>query len=111
MDDETELNRRAFFALRGGSEDILGDLISLLRSDEEIARAVRDGLADVLDTGLFGIRLELTGEGPAKAAFVSRNRRLLWMKMARWMEARIASGEKRKDAITAAEKEFGAGEK
>lgn len=60
--DCDELNRRAFFALRGHSQSVAGDLIALLRSGVPIAPEVREELAAALDGGTIdGVALIPTG--------------------------------------------------
>jgi len=78
--EETELNRRAFFALEGGSLDCTGDLIRLLRSSDPIHPIVRERIAEALDGGTIGgARLVLTdhkGMRDVYRGIASRHRKL-----------------------------------
>ena len=103
------LNLKAWSALEGASLDWAGDIAALLRSEHPIHPIVREQMADVLEGRSFaGTTLTLKG-GKASRDFVAgiearRDR----ARIGRWIEARIASGQKRKDAILFASNEFAA---
>jgi len=108
-DNDTELNRRAFFALRGFSADWSKDLIALLRSSEPIHPVVRETLADALESGTpDGTRLELTGNKKNADLFKGIDSRYKWMEIGEFIEDLIKGGKKKKDALPVAVDKFAA---
>ncbi|MFB0613889.1 hypothetical protein [Aurantiacibacter poecillastricola] len=109
FEEESPFNRRAFFALRGFTADWRKDLVSLLRSEEPIHPAVREVMAEAIESETVdGTHLDLIGGGENIDRFRAVAAREKWVEIGEWVDVRIAEGMKRKDALPLAEAEFGA---
>lgn len=106
------LNKRAYFALKGYSLDWSSDVVALLRSNVDIDPIVRQTLADAIGGGTVdGTTLTLSGNKPnrfLKAAYAARKS---WRKIAAWVAQKQSEGVKYEDAIEAAATKFRVSEK
>lgn len=109
--EETPLNRKAFFALEGGSLDCVGDLINLLRSSDPIHPLVRERLAEALEGGTVGgARLMLAGHKQTNDIYrgiFSRKHRL---ELGEQAQSLIDAGMPRNKAVEATARNQNAGE-
>ena len=107
-----DLNKRAFFALKGYSLDWAADLIALLRSNVDIDPIIRETLADAIGGGnVDGTTLSLSGNKPNRYLKAAHAARKSWRKIAAWVAQKQSEGVKYEKAIEAAALEFRVSEK
>lgn len=107
-----DLDLRAYLALSGASLDWRTDLAALLRSDLPLSRLLRDRLANLIDEGDDGRRLELTGHKPNRHRFAGVASRYEWMEIGRWVDnRRRLHPDDPQSAVEAASHHFTLGEK
>lgn len=109
--EETPLNRKAFFALEGGSLDCVGDLIRLLRSSDPIHPIVRERIAEALDGGTVGgARLVLEDHGIINKLYHGVHSRGRKLEIGEHVQSLIDAGEMTKDALRIVGREKNAGD-
>ncbi len=92
-EQETPLNRAAFFALKNYSADARKTIAALLRSDDPIHPVVREVMAEAFEQGTVdGTRLVLEGGGANLDRFKGLEKRRRDMEIAAEIEALVAAG-------------------
>ncbi len=106
-DNHYNLNKCAFWALKGYALDSVDAVIELLRSDAPIHSATREMLAQALDDGTAeNVKLNISGNGKIRRMADGMRARKEWMQIGAWITEQIGGGATQVYAIAKAGQEF-----